>query len=183
MAKDWRSITRNLRGVFTWRVQRAARRFQSACEFMYLVVLRNAWPAHAIRRGSRMVKPGAIVGMVRLRNEAEILVDTLDHLSAIVDGIVVYDDASEDGSGEIALRHPKVLEVIHNRRWRARGRVWEETANRRKLYQRALRYQPSWVFYADADERFDGDIRSLLTGEEGRGIAGLRVNLFSSMHT
>ena len=43
----------------------------------------------------------------RVRNEADILRDTLDHMAAFCDGgIWVYDDLSEDGSAEIGEANP-----------------------------------------------------------------------------
>ena len=78
----------------------------------------------------------SIIGIIRMRNEELILKDTPDHMASHVDAFVVFDDRSTDGSVDIALNHPKVIEVIVNDRWR-KNRTWEETANRRKLLQRA----------------------------------------------
>ncbi|MFF2052784.1 glycosyltransferase family 2 protein [Leifsonia sp. NPDC058194] len=146
------------------------------------VTLRNARPFFRIRKGLRTVAPGSIIGMIRLRNEEDLLQDTLDHLSTIVDGIVVFDDASTDRSREIALSHRHVVEVVQNRHWRRRNRIWEETANRRILYARAKRLRPAWVFYSDADERFVGDIRGFLH-DAGPEVRGLRINLFDAYMT
>jgi glycosyltransferase involved in cell wall biosynthesis len=121
--------------------------------------------------------------MTRVRNESLLLKDSLDHMATFVDGIVVYDDDSDDDTATIAANHPAVLEVVRNRRWRAKRRVWEETANRRKLYQRALKYRSEWVFYADADERFEGDIRGFLLDEAGPEIGAVRVELFDAYLT
>lgn len=146
------------------------------------VSLRNVRPLFRILKGRRSVSSGSIIGMIRLRNEEALLQDTLDHLSGIVDGIVVFDDASTDRSREIALAHPHVVEVVVNRHWRRRNRIWEETANRRILYRRAKRLQPSWVFYSDADERFVGEIRDFLH-DAGPEVRGLRINLFDAYLT
>lgn len=151
-------------------------------DYFFNVTIRNLRPFFRIRKGTRRVGPDAILGMIRLRNEEDLLQDTLDHLSTIVDGIVVFDDASTDGSLQIALAHPAVVEVIVNRHWRRRNRVWEETANRRVLYQRAKHFKPSWVFYSDADERFVGDIRTFLLTAPA-DVHGLRVNLFDAYMT
>jgi glycosyltransferase involved in cell wall biosynthesis len=151
-------------------------------DYFVNVTLRNFRPFFRIIKGARSVETGAIIGMIRLRNEQDLLEDTLDHLSTIVDGVVVFDDASTDRSREIALAHPAVIEVIVNRHWRRRNRVWEETANRRILYRRAKRFQPSWVFYSDADERFIGDIRSFLRSATA-DVRGLRINLYDAYMT
>lgn len=136
-----------------------------------------------MQRGASTTTDPRIVGMIRLRNEAELLEDTLDHLATFVDAIVVFDDASTDESVEIARRHPAVREVISNRAWRSSNRIWEETANRRLLYHRALKLKPEWVFYSDADERFEGDIRGYLLHECPADVGGIRVSLFDAYLT
>ncbi len=124
-----------------------------------------------------------IIGIIRERNEELLLKDTLDHLSGIVDAIVVFDDASTDHSVEIARSHPAVVEVVCNRRWRKKNRAWEETANRKKLHDVALSYDPEWIFYSDADERFEGDIRGYLLSECPSEVRGVRVSLFDAYMT
>jgi glycosyltransferase involved in cell wall biosynthesis len=149
------------------------------------VRLRNADAFYDFLPGpaAREDKRRSIVAMVRVRNEELLLEDTLDHLASFADGIVVFDDASTDSSKETALRHPAVLEVISSKHWRKSGRQWEETANRRLLYQRSLRWRPEWVFYADADERFSGDIRRMLLEETPEHVHGIRVSLFDAYLT
>ena len=49
-----------------------------------------------------------ITGVVRARNEAEVLPFSLDHAAQFVDNIVVFDDASTDGTADIAAAHPAV---------------------------------------------------------------------------
>jgi hypothetical protein len=56
---------------------------------------------------AKVKKNYKVIGLVRERNEALILKDTLDHLSQYVDGIVVYDDASTDNSVDIAKKPSK----------------------------------------------------------------------------
>src|SRR5262245_64670371 len=58
-----------------------------------------------------------LVGLTRVRNEALLLPDTLDYLSAHVDAIVAYDDASTDDTVEILKRHPKVALIVANGAW------------------------------------------------------------------
>ena len=124
-----------------------------------------------------------IIGIMRERNEELLLQDSLDHLAQFVDAIVVFDDASTDKSVEIAKAHPAVIEVIENKQWRKDNRVWEETANRRKLYNRARSYDPEWFFYCDADERFEGDIKEYLINECPADVMAVRINLFDAYIT
>lgn len=126
---------------------------------------------------------GGILGLMRIRNESLILRDSLDHLATIVDGILVFDDASDDGTAQIARSHPAVVEVISNRRWRSRHRIWEETANRRLLYHRALLHHPDMVVYADADERFSPELAAFLRDPAVRDVDGIRVPLFDAYLT
>jgi glycosyltransferase involved in cell wall biosynthesis len=124
-----------------------------------------------------------IMGMIRERNEGILLQDSLDHLSQFVDAIVVFDDASDDNSVAIAMAHPAVVEVVQNRVWRKTNRLWEETSNRRKLLSTARKYNPNWFFYADADERFEGDIKNFLLNECPDDVNAIRVSLFDSYIT
>jgi glycosyltransferase involved in cell wall biosynthesis len=117
-----------------------------------------------------------------MRNEHLILQDTLDHLSTHVDGIVVFDDASTDNSVEIARRHPAVLKVLVNKKWR-QERAWEETASRHLLYRVAKRYHPAWFFYADADERFEGEIWEYLTEGCPDNVLAIKIALFDAYIT
>ena len=132
--------------------------------------------------GKNKQRPLKIIGMIRERNEALILKDSLDHLSSFVDGIIVFDDASTDSSVSIALDHPAVVEVIVNKKWRA-NRTWEETSNRRLLMKKAQNYSPEWFFYADADERFEGNIRHFLTKLCPPDVSGIRISLFDAYMT
>ena len=129
------------------------------------------------------VGAGQIIGLTRVRNESLIMNDLLDHVSAFVDAVVVFDDCSDDNTVEIALNHERVVEVIRNRTWRGDRRDWEETSNRRYLLSRAKTYHPEWLFYFDADERFEGDIRSFLKSTRSDRLDGIRVSLFDAYIT
>lgn len=132
---------------------------------------------------SKRIKEGAIIGLMRERNESLLLEDSLNHLSKHVDGIVVFDDASTDDSVKIALNHPKVVCVVRNKFWRQNNRIWEETSNRQKLYSVAKKYKPEWLFYADADERFEGDIKEYLTVTCPQSTNAIRISLFDAYIT
>ena len=53
-----------------------------------------------------------IIALIRERDEELIIKDTLDELGAIADGIIVFDDKSNDRSIEIARSHPSVIAVL-----------------------------------------------------------------------
>lgn len=123
-----------------------------------------------------------IIGLVRERNESLILQDTLDHLSQFVDGIVVFDDSSTDNSVEIAKNHPSVLMTIVKKRWQTKHREWAETADRNMLLKYGRKYSPAWFFYADADERFEGNIKEYLNSAP-QDVDGIRISLFDAYIT
>lgn len=131
----------------------------------------------------KMLEKPKVIGLIRERNEALLLQDTLDHLSQFVDAIVVYDDASTDRSVSIARNHDKVIEVIKAKRWRKTNRLWEEASNRKKLLSRAKKYNPEWFFYCDADERFEGDIKKYLLEECPRDVNSVRIPLLDAYIT
>ena len=123
-----------------------------------------------------------ILGMLRIRNEEEIIQDTLDHMSQFVDKIIVFDDASTDKTLDIVYKHPRVIEVIENKTWK-QNRIQEETANRHQLLKRAQKFNPNWIFYADADERFEGNIKEFLNSKEAENVDAIRIRLFDAYMT
>ena len=154
--------------------------------FSYIknVVFRNHRFSYRLIKGAGYKQAKvSVVGMIRLRNESLILEDTLDHLSNLVDGIVIYDDASTDDSVEIARKHNKVIEVVANKKWRASSREWEETANRALLYKRAKKFSKQWLFYLDTDERFEGDIYDYLVNRCHKDVNGIKISLFDAYIT
>ena len=152
-------------------------------QYFQNVVMRQAPFYYRFLKTKKSDQGIKVIGLIRERNEALILQDTLDHIAQFVDGVIVYDDASTDNSVEVALRHPIVNEVIVNRKWRQSKRIWEETANRRLLHERGKRYDPEWFFYFDADERFEGDIKNYLTNECPDEIQCIRISLLDAYLT
>lgn len=119
-----------------------------------------------------------VVGLLRVRNEAAILRDTLDHMSTFCDGgVFVYDDASTDDTVGICRRHPIVSEVICGPFWDPnRGRA--EYRNRACVLDRARALVPSarWLVYQDADERIEFDWETL--DQLPAHVVGVRMKLF-----
>lgn len=93
-----------------------------------------------------------VIGLTRVRNEEEIIKDTLDHWGQYCDEIFVYDDASTDRTVEIARAHPKVR-VIEGREWKE-NREEEEWVHRQILLLRGKSEAgpDDWFCYFDADE-------------------------------
>ena len=95
-----------------------------------------------------------IAGITRVRNEEHIIQHTLDHVAQFVDGIFVFNDASEDNTAEICNTHPAVIEIVHNRRWdpTPQGRAAAEGVMRQTALNSAKQYGADWVYCFDADE-------------------------------
>jgi Glycosyl transferase family 2 len=92
-----------------------------------------------------------------VRDEMEHLPALLRNLKPHVDGIVVYDDASSDGSGEWLAARPEVLEVVRGGAGRS---PWYERKALRALVGSALRHQADWILWIDADARVERRFRT-----------------------
>lgn len=100
------------------------------------------------------MKNNSIIGISRVRNEGLTIKATLDHLSSLIDGVVIYDDCSEDNTLEIIENHSLVLEVIKGEHWEShpKKRALAEGDHRQVVYKRALNFSPDWIYCFDADE-------------------------------
>ena len=95
------------------------------------------------------------IGITRVRNEEGIIGQTLDRLSGVLDGVVVYDDRSTDHTVEECLAHPLVLHVEKGKRWSPEPHIrkLQETTHRQFVHDFTLtRFRPEWMLYFDADE-------------------------------
>lgn len=96
-----------------------------------------------------------IIGLTKVRNEQEIIRDTLDHWGEVcTGGIYVYDDASTDDTVRLCRAHRAVRQVIE-------GEIWDPDRERAEWFDRqqvllaakkAARPE-DWFVYFDADER------------------------------
>ena len=94
------------------------------------------------------------LGITRVRNEDVILQSTLDRLKGHLDGVIAYDDASNDGTMDILTSDPFVIGVMRNMNWSSdpKERMELESSQRTHLYDFALSQRPEWVLYFDGDE-------------------------------
>ena len=98
-----------------------------------------------------------IVGITRIRNEQEIIKDTLDHFSQFCNGgIYIYDDVSTDKTVEICRSHPAVKDIVLGKVWNP-NRFDAEWQTRQAVLERAKMDNPDWFIYFDADERIEFD--------------------------
>lgn len=123
-----------------------------------------------------------LVGISRIRNEAAIIADTLDHFAQWCDGgIICYDDCSTDDTVAICSKHPAVTIPprcdgnsckLHKTKCNTCGaehgvieqfepwspdRTREEWRHRQILLEAARCREPQWILYFDADERLEWD--------------------------
>lgn len=95
-----------------------------------------------------------IRGLIKVRNEQDIIKDTLDRWAAFcTGGIYVLDDVSSDRTVEICRAHPAVRDVIVADFWDA-DREKAEWFNRQTILMRAQQDSgpDDWFVYFDADE-------------------------------
>lgn len=121
-----------------------------------------------------------IIGITRIRNEELIIEDTLKHMENMVDAIIVLDDFSTDNTLNIVKKNKKVVSILCNKYWNM-DRTKEETEHRKLLLEEAKIFNPQWMFYFDADERFEIDKCEIL--ELPSDIDGIRVRLFDAYIT
>lgn len=111
---------------------------------------------------------------MKVRNEAEIIKDTLDNWSTIcTGGIYIYDDVSEDNTVQICRDHPNVIDVVEGTFWDP-DREKSEWFNRQAVLTRAKQDagEDDWFVYFDADEHiYNFEDFSLLTDPAVKAIS------------
>lgn len=121
-----------------------------------------------------------VIGITRVRNEELILADTLSHVSQFVDAIIAYDDCSTDSTLSILKKSKSVIQIIENKHWDL-DRVQQETEHRQILLDAAREFTPEWLFYFDADERFD--LSRKIFRYLPAGVDGVKIRLFDAYMT
>lgn len=135
---------------------------------------------------SNLLNPIPLVALLRIRNEALILKDTLAHIASFADVICAYDDASTDSTREILKSHEKVLFIVQNDNWQSgiEQRLLSETRHRGLLLQEARkRLSFHWCLCCDADERYIGAIRQFVTEPIYDKPDSIRFQLFDAYMT
>jgi glycosyltransferase involved in cell wall biosynthesis len=101
-----------------------------------------------------------VIGLTRIRNESDIIQETLDHMSTFCDEVYVYDDCSTDNTVDICNKHDIVKHVVEGKSW-DKDRENAEFENRQEVFLYAKRHadikHDDWFIYMDADERIDLD--------------------------
>jgi len=120
------------------------------------------------------------VAIIPVFNEESHVRRCLTHLSGLVDGIVVLDDGSTDGTPELLPQFPKVWKVL--RTPAGAKQEWDDARNHARLNQALAEFSPDWVIRLDQDETFDEPMREHLpmlaaVGPEIRAFAFRRYIL------
>ena len=97
-----------------------------------------------------------VVGIIRLRNESNILESCLRCFFNFVDSVVVYDDCSDDNSVDIIRsfqqKNPeKSIKIIGNKSWK-----FNEAVAHSALFSEARKLQATHIFQIDCDEILSG---------------------------
>jgi hypothetical protein len=106
--------------------------------------------------------------MMRVRNEARWIRATLEKASPLVDGFVILDDGSTDGTPAAWRSHPKVLRYEYQQE-----RTTDEARDKDRLLQWTLDADPDWILALDGDELLEDAAPELLR----RAIAGCPPNV------
>lgn len=93
-------------------------------------------------------------------NEANrYLSEVLAHLQTYVDGLIVLDDGSTDGTDRICMKQPKLIAF----KKRNSSGFWSNEAEvRGELWSMVESVGPEWVLMIDADEIFEDGIREFI---------------------
>ena len=121
-----------------------------------------------------------IAGITRVRNEALIIADTIEHYLGHCDNIILYDDCSGDDTVAIAQEAGgDRIQVVQGEFW-VTNRVAEETRHRGLLLDRVRTETDSdWCLCFDADERLVGT----LPADPIPAAVGYRLRLFDGYLT
>lgn len=123
-----------------------------------------------------------ITSLLRIRNEEDLIEDTLNHLSEFSDEIYIFDDCSIDKTYELAKGFPKVKFIIRNN-FHSISQGYTQTAQRHLLLELAKKNSKNkWFAYFDSDERIEFDFTKLEEYDR-QGVSGVFFKLFDAYLT
>lgn len=118
-------------------------------------------------------KKKPIIALIQVYNESNNIKDLFKNLENVCDGIILLDDGSSDDT--YAKAQSKIL-LLKARKERIE---FNDLSNRNLLLKMARFFCGEWLFFIDADERFDhryNDLRSIVRNSSKNVISFWLVN-------
>jgi hypothetical protein len=115
----------------------------------------------------------SLVALCAFRDAEEWLPGWFDALHGLVDGAILLDDSSQDGSVRCCEANPLTLKII--RRFERHAAHYREIENRETLLREALKFGAARVLCLDADERVETNFFRLIRGVDTDTVFSLRV--------
>ncbi len=109
-----------------------------------------------------------LLALLQLHNDMEYLPGYFDNVTPHVDGVVVYDDGSTDGSAEFVRAQASVVAMAV--RPPDDAHPWDEAHNHRMARELAGQCGADWVIAVDADERVERTFRERADREIARAL-------------
>jgi hypothetical protein len=122
-----------------------------------------------------------IIALIQVKNEILHLPDVLIHLDQYCDGIILLDDGSVDGSYEAAISEKLLLKVK-----KTSSELFDDLQLRNITLDIASFLDVDWLFFFDADERFDvryADLYSITKQAKADSVCFHLVHLWDNENT
>ena len=136
---------------------------------------------------SNIIKKPMIIGLMTIRNESLIIDDSLDEMAKIADSIIVIDDDSTDNTLAHLFKHPKVTDIVLNKKWDSgENRGYTEGLFKSIILNIGKQYKPKWFLLLDADERIENpkNVRKfMLDSVKDKSVQSIEFKLFDAYMT
>jgi glycosyltransferase involved in cell wall biosynthesis len=155
--------------AYSWK-SRPNKKEQCKC---YLRAYKKYW----IKNESVFDHEFKIIALIQVKNEIGHLPYVLQHLDKYCDGIILLDDSSTDGSYEAAISEKLLLKVQ-----KESNDIFDDLGLRNITLELASFFNSEWLFFFDADERFDdrfSDLYSIASRDDIDTICFFVVHLWN----
>ena len=117
-----------------------------------------------------------LTAVMVVRDEADVVANTIRHHRALVDEVLVVDNGSVDGTTDVLASLSAADPAV---RWRSQPGPFHQDVIRSDLAREAHARGADWVVPVDADELWwcEGDLRAVLEASDAGGLA-CRVDNF-----
>ena len=159
--------------AYSWELRNSKKR---QCE-SYLKAFKKYW----IKNDAVFDQAYKIIALIQVKNEIRHIPEVLAHLDKYCDGIILLDDDSTDGSYEAAMSEKLLLKV------QIKGTdLFNDLNLRNTCLELAAFFNIEWLFFFDADERFDAryvDLYSLTDRNEVDSVCFYVVHLWDNEYS